>query len=318
DTEFCHLGVVGRRAVEGRGEHLALHRPLHVRDLFGPLVHEDHHEVAFRVVDRDRVGDVLQHRGLTGLRRGDDQRALSLPDRHDQVDHPGRQDVLLGLQTQPLVGVQRGELSEVGPVTGLVHRAAVDRVESGERVELLTVLPATATTAAAVLTVARHADGAGDRVTAAQAVATDHVHRDVDVVGAREVTGRPHERVVVQDVQDPRDGLQDVILPHLLLAVVLPVPAAVALPPAATAAATTAAPVVVPVLLPVATGAVVAALVVLVAVLLVAVLLPVATLVLLVAVLLPVTTLVVLVGVVLLVPARSVLAAPGVLTPVVV
>src|SRR5699024_10292791 len=40
DTEFCHLGVVGRRAVEGRGEHLALHRPLHVRDLFGPLVHE--------------------------------------------------------------------------------------------------------------------------------------------------------------------------------------------------------------------------------------------------------------------------------------
>ena len=42
--------------------------------------------------------------------------ALALADRHDQVDDPGGEDVRLGLQPQPLLRVQRGQLVELGPV----------------------------------------------------------------------------------------------------------------------------------------------------------------------------------------------------------
>jgi hypothetical protein len=41
----------------------------------------------------DGVGDVLQEHRLAGARRRDDQRALALPDRHEQVDD-ARRDVL--------------------------------------------------------------------------------------------------------------------------------------------------------------------------------------------------------------------------------
>ena len=71
--------VVGRRAVEGGGDDLAPDRALHVGDLFGPLVDEDDHEVALRIVASDRVGDVLHDRGLAGLRRRDDQARWPLP-----------------------------------------------------------------------------------------------------------------------------------------------------------------------------------------------------------------------------------------------
>ena len=53
---------------------------------------------------------------LPAFGRRDDQRPLALADRHHQVDDPGGQDVRLGLQAQPLVRVQRGQLGELGAV----------------------------------------------------------------------------------------------------------------------------------------------------------------------------------------------------------
>jgi hypothetical protein len=44
-------------------------------------------KVAFRVVRRDGMGDVLEENRLTGPWRGDDQPALALAERRDQVDH---------------------------------------------------------------------------------------------------------------------------------------------------------------------------------------------------------------------------------------
>ncbi|HEY2056757.1 MAG TPA: hypothetical protein VGH57_00190 [Amycolatopsis sp.] len=63
----------------------------------------------------NRLRDRLQHRGLAGLRRRDDQRALPLPDRRDEVEHPGGQLVAAGLEDEPLVRVHRGEIPELGP-----------------------------------------------------------------------------------------------------------------------------------------------------------------------------------------------------------
>ncbi len=201
DRQLGDGDVVLRRPVEGRGDDLALHRPLHVGDLLGTLVDQDDHEVALGVVRRDGVGDGLHHHRLAGLGRADDERALALADRHHQVDHARRQRARVGLEPQAVLRVERRQLGEVGPLGGLLRVDAVHAVEPDERVELVLAL------ALALL-----ADGARHGVAAAQAVPADLLHRDVDVVGTGEVPGRPDEAVVVEDVEDAADGDQHVVV----------------------------------------------------------------------------------------------------------
>src|SRR5439155_547086 len=93
-----------------------------------PLVDQDHHQVALGVVPRDRVGDGLQHHRLAGLGRRDDQAALALADRRDQVDDPRRQLRPLGLQPQPVLGVQRRQLGEVRPAAAIAVVVAAPAV----------------------------------------------------------------------------------------------------------------------------------------------------------------------------------------------
>src|SRR3954470_22879076 len=224
-----HRVIVGG-TVEGRGDDLTLHRALHVRDLFGALVDEHDHEMHFRVVGGDRVGDRLQHHRLARLGRRHDQAALTLADRADQVDDASGEDAGLGLQPQPVLRVERHQLVEVGAALGLLRVDAVDGVKTDKRVELL-----------AALALARLANCAGDGVALAQAVATDLGQRDIDVVGARQVAGRTHEGVVVEDVDDAADGDEDVVLGDDRLGVAteaVAVAIAVALPEAAAAGAT--------------------------------------------------------------------------------
>src|SRR5262249_39252550 len=94
------------------------------------------------------------------------------------------------------------------------------------------------------LALLRLADGAGDGVTTAQAVPAHLGQRDVDVVRPGQVPGGPDEGVVVQDVQDPGHGQQDIVLADHRLGVTAEalVPASavapsVAVPEPATAAA---------------------------------------------------------------------------------
>ena len=61
-------------------------RALHLGHFLRALVDQQHDQVALGVVVRDGVGDVLQHHGLAGLGRRDDQAALALADGRDQVD----------------------------------------------------------------------------------------------------------------------------------------------------------------------------------------------------------------------------------------
>src|SRR5690606_38554418 len=55
-------------------------------------------------------------------------------------------------------------------------------------------------------------DRATDGVTLAQPVLLDHGEGDVDVVGSGQETTRPDEGVVVEDVEDPSDRDEDVVL----------------------------------------------------------------------------------------------------------
>jgi len=89
DDHLGDLHVTLGRLVEGRGNHLALHRALHIGDFFGPLVDEEHDQVHLGVVLRDAVRDVLQQHRLAGPGRGDDQAALALADRHEQIEDAG-------------------------------------------------------------------------------------------------------------------------------------------------------------------------------------------------------------------------------------
>jgi hypothetical protein len=142
-------------------------------------------------------------------------------------------------------------LVKSGPVAGLLGLEAVDRVEPDQRVVLVLALA-----------LAGLADGAGDRVTAAQAVAAHLRQGDVDVVRAGQVAGGADERVVVQHVEDAGDRQQDVVLADGRLVLVEPLAAvapAVAVSVAAAPAAAAALEVVVVLVVAVVVAAVVAA-----------------------------------------------------------
>ena len=62
---------------------------------------------------RDGVGDLLQHDRLAGLGRRDDEAALALADRRDEVDDALRELLGRGLEAQALLRVERRELAEL-------------------------------------------------------------------------------------------------------------------------------------------------------------------------------------------------------------
>src|SRR5690349_22805853 len=230
DGQLGDRGVVVGRVVERGVDDLALHRALHVGDLFRPLVDEDDHEMALGVVLGDGVGDRLQDRGLARLGRRHDQAALALADGADEVDDPGEHVARVGLQAEPFLRVQRHQLGELRPGQGLLRVQAVDLVQPDQGVELL---PA--------LALARLPDGALDDVALAQAVLAHLGERDVHVVRTGQVAGGADERVAlrVEHVQDAGDRDEDVVLADHGLRIGLPVAAAVAVPepvPAAAAA----------------------------------------------------------------------------------
>ena len=203
--------MIGGRTVEGGGDDLALHRALHVGDLFRAFVHQHHHQMHFGVVGGDRVGDVLQRDGLAGLRRGDDQATLALADRGHDVDQTAGELVRRGLLLQPLLRVQRGELGELRTVGRFFHAHAVDRVDRLQRHELLALV--------AALPLARRADRAMHGIALAQSVLLDLAHRHIHVVRPRQIAGGADERVGVQHVHDARDRHQILLRTLLLLAI---------------------------------------------------------------------------------------------------
>ena len=147
----------------------------------------------------DRLGDILQQHGLTRARRGDDQRALALALRADDVDHPRRLVLdrrVERVERQLLVRIQWREIVKIGPVANRVGIVEIDLVERRQR--------------KIALALARCADLALDRVAGTQAPFADLVGRDVDIVGAGKIVrlGAAQEaETVLQhfDGADPHD-----------------------------------------------------------------------------------------------------------------
>ena len=178
DHHLGDLDVAAGRLVEGRGDDLALHRALHVGDFLGPLVDQQHDQEDLGMVVGDRPGDVLEEHRLAGARRRDDQGALALALRRDDVDHPRRLvlDRRVGaVEGQLLVGIERRQIVEIDAVADGVGIVEIDLGDADEREIALAVLGA--------------ADLALDRVAGPQAELADLVGRDIDVVGAGEIIG---------------------------------------------------------------------------------------------------------------------------------
>ena len=104
--------------VEGRGDDFGVDLILHVRDLLGPLVDEQHDQMHVGLVDADRIGDLLKQHGLARLRRGHDQASLTFPDRGDEVEdtHGERAFVARHFELQPMLRVARPEILEAFPI----------------------------------------------------------------------------------------------------------------------------------------------------------------------------------------------------------
>ena len=188
-----HLDVTRGGLVEGRGDDLGLHRPPHVRHLFGPLVDQQHDQVDLRMVLGDRVRDVLQDHRLARLGRRRDQGALSLPDRCDQVDDARRDAAGLRFEVELLLGIERRQVVEEDLVARLLGRLEVDRLDLQQREVALAFLG--------------RADLAFDAVTRPQVETPDLRRGHVDVVG-------PGEVVLVRRAEESEAVLQD--LEHAL------------------------------------------------------------------------------------------------------
>ena len=128
DHHFGNLNVTRCGLVERRADDFAVHRTLHVRDFFRPLVDQQHDQDDFRMVGCDRVCDRLKQHRLSRSRRSDDEAALSFSDRRQQVEHSSGKVFLSvrGFELQPLVRVQRRQIVEEDLVASLVRVFEVD------------------------------------------------------------------------------------------------------------------------------------------------------------------------------------------------
>ena len=194
-----HVAVGG--FVERRADHLALHGSLHVGDLLRPLVDEKHDQVDLGVIGRDRVRDLLQDDGLPGPGRRDDETALPLADRSQEVHEARRQIVRVVLDVDDFVRVERGEVVEERFLLGLLGMLAVDHLHLEEGEVPLGFL--------------RRANLPGNGVAGPQIEFLDLRRRNVDVIGARQVVVRRRAEEPVplgQDLENPLGEYEPVLL----------------------------------------------------------------------------------------------------------
>jgi hypothetical protein len=121
--------MLGRLLVEGGTDHFdrrPAHLLAHVGDFLRPLVEEQDEEPALGMIAEDGVGDLLKQHGLAGARRGDDQAALPLADRRQQVDDTRVQLGGRGFQHQAAARVNRRQVGERDAGGTGVRRDGVD------------------------------------------------------------------------------------------------------------------------------------------------------------------------------------------------
>ena len=194
DDHVGDLDVATGRLVERRRNDFAPDRALHLGDLLGTLVDEQHHEVDLGIVGDDRRSNILQQHRLTGFRRRNDQAALAFADRRNHVDDAGREVLRAAValfELEALLGKQRREVLEQDLGTRILWRVMVD-LSDLQQCEI-------------ALALLGWANEARNRVAGTQCKAPDLAWTDIDVVRAGQVgtVRRAQEaKAVLQNLED--------------------------------------------------------------------------------------------------------------------
>ena len=176
DHHLGNLYVTTGRFVKGRRHDFTTHGTFHLGNLFRALIDKQHHQVDVRRIGTNCRSNVLQQHRLTGFRRRDNQPALTFTNRRDHVDNPrgevlGRAIALL--QHQAFRREQRGQVLEQYLAARVFGRVVVDFTDLEQREVALAFF--------------RRPDQARNRVTRAQAEATNLTGTDINVVRTCEV-----------------------------------------------------------------------------------------------------------------------------------
>ena len=134
-------------------------------DLFRAFIDKQDNELHLRVILHDSIGDMLKQRRLARAGRGDNKSSLPLADGCHEIHHAGGEALGNGLQPDPLVGADGGQLLKERDVHELLGSLALD-LGSPEK------LGAAGSPAGLPL----------DENTIAQVVLTNHLGRDKDIV----------------------------------------------------------------------------------------------------------------------------------------
>ena len=129
---------------------------------------------------------VLQHHGLAGARRRDDQAALAFADRAEQIQHAPGEIFLGGFHLQAALRIERRQIVEEDLVARDFGVFEIDGLDFDQREVALAVLG--------------RAHLAGDGVAGAQIELANLRGRDVDIVRARQIVvlGRAQEAEAVR------------------------------------------------------------------------------------------------------------------------
>ena len=151
ENHVGHAGVVLRRFIERRCNHFGLDfnslfgclfldvrdDVAHFGDFFRAFVNQERDEDNFRMVLRDSACHVLQENCLTGTRRSENNTALALTNRREQVHNAGAVFRFVPFEVDLFFRVNRGQVFECHAATHLVRFFKVHAVNAAHREVLI-------------------------------------------------------------------------------------------------------------------------------------------------------------------------------------
>ena len=172
DVSYAHVAL--GRLVECRRDNLGLDAALHIGDLLGALVDEQHHQVHIRMIVGNGVGNFLKQSGFTRLGLCHDQAALTLSDGGEKVDDARRKRLLrMARQLEFLLRKQRRKALEGNAVANIFGIETVDFQYFHHRKIFFNI--------------ARRTDSASHRVAGLEAIVLYLLLRQVDIVGRSQI-----------------------------------------------------------------------------------------------------------------------------------
>ena len=173
DDHLGHLYMSRCRLIKSRADDLTFYRPLHVRYFFWALVDQKNYQGDFRMIRSDGISNGLQQHRLAGPRWSDDQAALSLAYRCQQVCDPTAGIFVNRLHLDAFLRIERGQVIEENLVPCLFRRLEINRLDFHQGKIFFPFM--------------RRTHVAADRIACLEIEFTDLRGRDVNVVRPREI-----------------------------------------------------------------------------------------------------------------------------------